>query len=143
MYEAGTILVLREPRSTETETFAWDRVKVVGTSPVNHANSSSEWVGATGQGVIIEPLTEFGAHLDEPFGKLQMLYDVESIPEPVEVPLQPMVRHVRQDQLGPSPEDVFRKEAPGRASTKAKAKSPLDGAAAEAIAKRPKPKDKL
>jgi hypothetical protein len=101
VYKPDTILALKEPRTEYDEdgavvgeAFPYDRVRVIGQSPVNHATIATEWTGANGQGVIVEPLTEFGANLDEPFGRLQELYVVESLPEP-----------------GPSPEQVFADEA--------------------------------
>ncbi len=108
MYEPETILTLKEPRGTEDEPFPYDRVKVIGQSPINHGTASEEWAGANGQGVIIEPLTSFGSTLDEPFGKIQELYTIESVPPPVEV-VPPKV--LTPESLGASPEEVFAAEA--------------------------------
>ncbi len=128
MYKPDTILALKNPRTEYDddgevvgEAFPYDRIRVIGQSPVNHATMSTEWVGANGQGVIVEPLTEFGANLDEPFGRLQELYDVESLPEPA-VFRGTEVEVVEPADLGPSPEQVFANEAEkeGKDSRRAK-----------------------
>lgn len=117
MYKPDTILTLKNPRTEYNddgevvgEAFPYDRVRVIGQSPVNHATIASEWVGANGQGVIVEPLTEFGANLDEPFGRLQELYSVESLPEPA-IFRGDQVEILEPADLGPSPEQVFADEA--------------------------------
>lgn len=115
MYEPNTILELKEPRSTEDKPFPYDRVKVIGQSPIDHATgATSGWEGVNSQGVIITPLTDFASTLDEPLGKLQALYDVAEVPEVV-VDAAPQVRIVnsRSAAAGPTPEEVFAKEAPG------------------------------
>lgn len=105
MYDAGTILTLKEPRSTKDEVFAYDRVQVIGASPINHANVSSEWAGNNGQGVLVTPLSGFGANIDEPFGRLRELYDVESIPERK---LAAPVGAIQAAEYDPkSPEEIF------------------------------------
>lgn len=115
MYEADTILTLKEPHEADSETgeeFPYNRVRVVGESPVSHPNKGG-WTGADARGVIIVPLTNFGGNLDEPFGKLREIYDVESIPEH-EAPANP-VRVVKGGtaSVGPTPEEIFAAEAPG------------------------------
>jgi hypothetical protein len=117
VYKPDTILALKEPRTEYDEdgavvgeAFPYDRVRVIGQSPVNHATIATEWTGANGQGVIVEPLTEFGANLDEPFGRLQELYVVESLPEPA-VFRGEQVEVLTPADLGPSPEQVFADEA--------------------------------
>lgn len=131
MYEPGTILTLKEPKSTEDEPFAYDRIRVVGQSPINHADISSEWSSGNGQGVIIEPAGgHFGATLDEPEGRLQALYDVESIPEPVII--QPSVKVITPALAGATPEEAFAKaakEAPEPEQPKRRP-SPLENVAA-------------
>lgn len=114
MYQPETILSLKEPRSTEDQPFAYDRVRVVGVSPINHSGATAEWTGGDGQGVIIQPLTDFGSTLDEPFGKLQLLYEVESVPE-LEIPRAAPIKVINSAtaSAGPTPEEVFKKEAPG------------------------------
>lgn len=132
MYEEGTILALKEPRSTEDEAFPYDRVEVIGQSPVHHGIRAEEWVGANGQGVIVTPLAGFDSTIDEPYGKLQELYEVESIPEAQ--PNEPQVKVITPADLGPSPEDTFADAASkqgkpsGRRAVKRAAKrSKLDG----------------
>src|SRR5689334_18293287 len=106
MYAADTILVLKEPRSTEDKPFAYDRVRVIGPSPVDHGrNPTATWSGASARGVVITPLTEFGANLDEPLGKLQALYDIESEPEPVEAVVTVKKYNAHSSQAGPTPEE--------------------------------------
>ena len=107
--------VLRGPKGREKPVmleFPYNRVKVIGRSPVSYAN---DWTGIDAQGVIIMPLTDFAGNLDEPFGKLQQLYEVESIPE-VEVPKEVKVKIIdaNTNQAGPTPEEVFAKESPGK-----------------------------
>jgi hypothetical protein len=81
MYETGTILVLKDPQSTEEETYPYDRVMVVGQSPVHHATASgSTFAGADAVGFIVRPLEEFAGTVDKPLGLLNELYEVESYP---------------------------------------------------------------
>lgn len=133
MYEPDSILELKEQRDPDEETgeaFPYNRVRVVGPSPVNHGVRSAEWTGADGQGVIITPLSNFGSVLDEPYGKLRDLYTVVEIPVR-EGPVQAPVRVINSTTAaaGPTPEEVFAQEAPGvkrdgdRASAR---KSPLE-----------------
>lgn len=119
MYAADTILALKVPRDPDPETdepFAYNKVRVVGESPVSHANKGN-WSGGDAVGVIVVPLSNFGGTLDEPFGKLVTLYDVESVPEKVVNEAAPKVRVINSStaEAGPTPEDVFKKEAPGKA----------------------------
>lgn len=119
-YKPDTILTLKEPRSTPEKPFAYDRVRVVGISPMNHGVRSGEWGNDGGEGIIIQPVGEhFGANLDEPFGKLQHLYDVEFIPEPAKI-----MRGVPIEtyEPGPSPEQVFAEEASKKPATRRAAK---------------------
>ena len=128
MYKPDTILALKNPRTEYDEAgeiigeaFPYDRVRVIGQSPVHHATIASEWTGSNGQGVIVEPLTDFGANLDEPYGRLQELYSVESLPEPV-IYRGTEVEVLEPEDLGPSPEQVFADEAEkeGKDSRRAK-----------------------
>lgn len=81
MYEPGTILALREPQSTDESTYPYDRVKVIGQSPVQHATASgSMWAGADATGYIIQPLSDFAPTVDKPFGELAEAYEVEEYP---------------------------------------------------------------
>lgn len=170
MYEPETILKLKEPRSKGTppvgkpqrgkegeigyrpqsadyeppsddwEVFPYDRVRVIGQSPINHASITDEWSGTSGQGVIVEPIHEFGATLDEPYGKLQRLYEVESVPVhevPAEVPIR--VINSTSGSAGPTPEEQIAEKAPGvppkpgekRGRTKHSPLDDLPGAEAE------------
>lgn len=81
MYESGTILALKEPQSTDDETYPYDRVEVVGQSPVHHPIApDSDWTGADAMGYIVRPLTEFAGTVDKPVGLLNELYEIESFP---------------------------------------------------------------
>lgn len=132
MYQPDTILKLKEPRSTDDEPFPYDRVRVIGQSPVDHGMRSSQWQGNNGQGVIVTPLEGFASTIDEPYGKLQRLYDVEEVPV-VEVPVAATVKIRAREEAGPSPEDVFASVASDEDAARAKRKapappvSPLDG----------------
>lgn len=105
MYRPGTILELKEPVAEDHDLAPYNRVKVVGQSPLNHGQSAGEWVGAQATGVVITPEAGFGQTLDEPLGKLNALYSVEFEPE---LPNLDRTVQVRQIEPGPSPEDQFR-----------------------------------
>jgi hypothetical protein len=110
MYHTGTILKLREPQSTDEKPYAYDRVKVVGQSPVQHvSDSGSLWAGADATGIIIQPLTEYAPTIDKPAGQLEELYYVESYPlDPItQEPLTPE----NTSPYAPTPEQVLRKAA--------------------------------
>jgi hypothetical protein len=141
MYATGTILELKEQREPERkidpqtgepafvkkrnretgelentktpamQVFPYNKVKVVGKSPVVH--EYSEWTGTDAEGVIIEPITEFAGNLDEPIGKIRLLYNVVHTPE--EKVYQPEIRVIEANtqQAGPTPEEIFAQEAPG------------------------------
>lgn len=141
MYAPDTILRLREPREPGTAAAAYNRVRVIGESPIMHSgpgNMESAWVGAAARGVLIEPIESFGANLDKPLGELQELFEVES--EPVlEIPVVQPIRVVQPADRGPSPEEVFAAEAaknPQPKEPKGKPNDPLAEASAEAATKR-------
>lgn len=115
MYTPDTILTLKEPRSTDDKPFPYDRVRVINASPVSRGHEGkTRYTGADAQGVVIEPLTGFEANLDEPFGKLIALYDVESVPERVVEEAKIRVVDSRStEDIGPTPEQRFAVEAPG------------------------------
>lgn len=116
MYEPDTILALKEQRDPDPETlekFPYNRVRVIGPSPVSHADKG-DWKGVDAQGVIVVPLTNFGSTLDEPFGKLREIYDVEEIPvRETEVVQKVRVINANTAAAGPTPEEIFAREAPG------------------------------
>lgn len=118
MYKPGTVLTLREPQSTKDQPFPYDRVRVIGPSPVAHAAAGS-WDGVGAQGVVIAPVDEFAANIDEPYGKLQELYNVESEPEQAPI-IQGRVIEV---QDGPSPEEQFAAAAKAKPKARAAAKA--------------------
>jgi hypothetical protein len=117
MYARDTILTLKQQRDPDPETgeaFAYNRVRVIGESPVSHSHKGN-YEGADAAGVIVTPIANFGGTIDEPFGKLTTLYDVESIPEPEEIDPDTKIRVIdgTSAQAGPTPEERFRTEAPG------------------------------
>ncbi len=116
MYATNTILSLKAQRDPDDETgeeFAYNKVRVIGESPVQHT-SKGEYEGSDAKGVIVVPMSNFGGTLDEPFGKLRQLYDVEEIPDTSIQPPSPIrVIDSSTAQAGPTPEEVFRDEAPG------------------------------
>jgi hypothetical protein len=144
MYEPGTILTRKDPRPPEEAAAAYNRVKVIAASPISHAGTvrGGEWEGGNAQGVILQPAPlplepgekprehDYGQNLDEPFGKVQKLYDVESIPEPDMIVAKP----VERVKPGPTPEEVFAREAPGtpRLPDDPRARSPLPDPAPDA-----------
>lgn len=137
MYTIDTVLKLKNPKTVGTpavgdpasedyvpaspdyKPFAYDRVRVIGESPISYAGplSQGQWQGGDARGVVIEPLIEFGANLDEPFGKLQALYEVESVPERVIEETKIVVRDATSTtDMGPTPEQAFATKAPGEPS---------------------------
>jgi hypothetical protein len=113
MYEPGTILALKEPQSTDDKPYAYDRVEVVGQSPIQHNSSSgSPWAGPDATGYVIRPLEEHAPTLDKPYGELDQLYDVEAYPtDPITQ--QPITPENNPRNL-PSPMQVLRAEEDGR-----------------------------
>jgi hypothetical protein len=115
VYANGTILTLKEPREADPETaepFPYNRVEVIGPSPVTKDREG--YTGPDAAGVLLRPLANFGGNLDEPFGKCKQLFDVELIPE-VTVEPQQKIRVIdsQSAEAGPTPEEVFAAEAPG------------------------------
>lgn len=116
MYENETILKMREPREDDPHTgpFAYNRVRVIGKSPVSHVRGT--WEGADADGVILEPLNNFGGVLDEPYGKVNLMYEVESVPEPVMITERThRIINANTAAAGQTPEEVFAQKAPGKA----------------------------
>lgn len=139
MYEIDTVLELKEKKSTDDKLFPYDEVRVVGPSPVDHTGTG-HWQGRDAQGVVLQPITDFDANIDEPLGKIQALYSVKSVPE--RVIEQPKVRIVDSSTAaaGKTPEEVFAEEAPGEASvagervkTPFKDESPLEDPRKESV----------
>jgi hypothetical protein len=122
MYATDTILKLKKQKKPEKNDkgemveFPYNRVRVLGMSPVSHTGGASDWSGASATGVIIAPITSYSGNLDEPYGKLQALYDVESEPS-LEVFKPAPVRMIEAytAAAGKSPEEVFAEQAPGPA----------------------------
>lgn len=111
-YVPGTILTRTEPFTDESgpddqDLTVYNEVKVVGPSPVVEMGKASEWEGAAGSGVLIQPI-DFGPTLDRPQGELERDYDVKSIPEAQPVTAQ---QTAVREQPGPSPEETFARDA--------------------------------
>ncbi len=117
MYAKDTVLTLKKQREPDKETdepFAYNVVRVIGESPVQHT-SRGEYDGSDARGVIIVPMSNFGGTLDEPFGKLRQLYKVTEIPSTEIQPPSPIrVIDSSTAAAGPTPEEVFADKAPGR-----------------------------
>lgn len=102
MFQSDTILVRREPLSTEENPFPYDRIRVIGPSPVVYS-ASSGWAGVQANGIVVEPLTSFAPNINEPLGKLQQDYTIEYEPPPLEFVSRPVVMQAQ----GKTPEEVF------------------------------------
>jgi hypothetical protein len=113
MYEPESILKRRDPVAEDDAAAPYNRVRVIGQSPVVHPVTTG-WAGVQSTGVILEPMAGFAAHLDEPLGKVQELYELESAPERQAFVNNP-VKVVTPGTAGPSPEEVF-EEARRKAS---------------------------
>lgn len=109
-YQPGTILKRRvefeEPAEGKPDLRPYNEVEVIGQSPVQTAVRESEWTGQSGDSISVRP-TSFGQVIDRPFGELQRDYEVVSIPERKVIDRQV----VEQVEPGPSPEEVFQREA--------------------------------
>jgi hypothetical protein len=126
----------RDPRTGEEKilkdkpvmrAFPYNKVEVIGPSPIHHGGES-KWTGPDSAGVIVRPLTDFAGNIDEPVGKIKQLYNVVSVPEDV-VPVEQTIRVINSstNQAGETPEEVFTREAPGKASPDGKrARTPFD-----------------
>jgi hypothetical protein len=146
MYTPGTILALKEPKSTpeskkgadDAVVFPYDRVEVIGISPISHSGQATgEWEGISAQGVIIRPLTDFASNLDEPLGRLQTLYSVEYEPPRQEFEVKVERYDANTRAAGLSPEEAFAEAAGTTPATKSKTRvrsphSPLQDLADEA-----------
>lgn len=150
-YLDDTILELKEPAYIDADgkkqplaehkgktpperLFPYNKVKVVGRSPINHGHADKGWQGSDADGYIITPLTEFAANLDEPYGKLLALYNVAEMPD--EDTAENVVasdrgfHQVRPSRaLPPTPEEIFKgqREAPLSAEPPKKSGNVLDG----------------
>jgi hypothetical protein len=121
MYARNTILTRREPFEVPNPEadppvegdpkYIFNRVRVVGTSPISHMGGTATWSGVGAQGVIIEPLDGFGGTVDRPLGELQRDYTIESEPGPTKI--EPSIRVVNSQtrEAGPSPEEIFAETA--------------------------------
>lgn len=156
MYTPDTILELKEQKFIDAEgrarplsefkgkkdeeptLFPYNRVKVIGQSPIDHGHSGQGWQGTDAYGVIIQPISDFAANLDEPLGKLNRLYNVAIEPDDDEVPnVVASDRGFNQvpasRRVLPTPEEILRGERdpydthmPARPSGNTLTTSPLD-----------------
>lgn len=115
MYKEGTILVLKEQVEDDPETgpYPFNRVKVIGQSPIEYRGHVADWGGRSGAGVIIQPYPDFGPTDDRPFEELTQYYNIEFEPEDdLEMTAFGRTVKVKLDKPpGASPEDVFAAEA--------------------------------
>lgn len=108
MYSRNTILSRREPFPDDDPAAVYNRVRVLGTSPIAYMGGSAQtWSGVSAQGVIIQPEGAFGGNLDRPLGELQRDYTIESEPEPTQITPSVRVINAQTREAGPAPEDVF------------------------------------
>lgn len=120
------------------EEFPYNRVKVIGPSPIQYGGNDSPWQGAASAGVIIQPLTGFSSTEDRPLGLIQSIYNVESIPEPVVVATAyGMPTQVVVAAKGPTPEEVFAVKAPGVPPEEGQTRGRTPISPLDEIAKRP------
>lgn len=116
MYKPDTILVLKEPLEDDPETgqpYAFNRVRVVGPSPIEYRGHTADWGGRSGAGVIIQPYPDFGPTDDRPFEELTQYYNIESEPEE-EFEMTAFGRPAKVKLAKPpgvSPEEAFAAEA--------------------------------
>lgn len=121
MYAPDTILVRKEPfpepdpkgKTDEAraghEMAPFNRIRVIGPSPVQMSGALAEWQGGQSAGVLVQPHMAFGPTVDRPLGELQRDYDVEFVPErSLELSQKIRVIDAHSGEAGPSPEDVFR-----------------------------------
>jgi hypothetical protein len=105
-YTIGTILTRKKPFKTK-EREPFNEIRVIGNSPIQTLGRASEWQGQAGEDISVTS-TGFSAVVDRALGELERDYDVLSIPEePVIAPPDT----IQRVQPGPSPEEVFRKQA--------------------------------
>lgn len=108
MYSRDTILSRRDPFKDDDPAAVYNRVRVIGTSPVAYmGGATGTWSGVSAQGVIIQPEGAFGGNLDRPLGELQRDYEIETEPEPTVVTPSIRVINAQTREAGPSPEDAF------------------------------------
>lgn len=105
MYEPDTILKRSKPVAEDDAAAPYNRVQVIAASPMVHP-ALTGWAGVQANGVLLRPLEGFAANLDEPLGKVQELYEIESVPERSTV-VNPPVKVITPGTAGMSPEEVF------------------------------------
>lgn len=103
-FPTDTILVRKRAKKDHP----FNRIKVVGVSPIRGARATGEWVGESGDDIIVEGLSAFAAPTTFPSTVLERDYDVESMPEVFEQVIDPR-RRPRVSQL--SPEESLRRQA--------------------------------
>lgn len=120
MYAPDTILTKKDPLpepnpagKTDEERAghplaAYNRIRVVGPSPVQYSGQLAEWQGGASAGVLIQPTPAFGPTVDRPLGELQRDYEIESEPETTfEMTQKIRIIDAHSRQAGLSPEEVF------------------------------------
>ena len=108
-YLPDTILERKEPKGNDP----YDKVRVIGVSPTSFtAAEDTHWGAGGGQGILLQPVEEFGANADVPLGEVQDTYKI--VFEPDISALVPTVDGLPAGPLRPilntppSPEDRFR-----------------------------------
>lgn len=65
IFPTDTILERKRPLGKNHNLYPFNKVRVVGRSPIK-APSFSEWEGADGETLLVEPLTAFATHQSMP-----------------------------------------------------------------------------
>lgn len=107
-YTPGTIIKRKKPFKEDDELACYNELRVVGYSARQAAIRTGEWEGQGGDEITVTPTT-FGAVVDRPAGELERDYTIVSIPDREQAILPP--KTVTRADPGPSPEEVFRKQA--------------------------------
>jgi hypothetical protein len=130
-YKPGTILKLREqiPPDEETgEESPYNRIKFISVSPAQPVDTEG-WKGEEAKFGVYIPLSNFGANLHQPIGRIQKLYDIEFEPtdDAPDEDSKPRIKskaeqeaelraweeaHAAKVQASRTPEEVFKTEAP-------------------------------
>lgn len=146
-YPSGTILEKNEKVGTKLEArvdadgeeynvavvYPYNKIKVVGPSPVRGTETLPEWTGIDGDQFIITPESEFGATQVAPESVLQRDYTVVSYPDETTLEINPEREQQQRIQRLKSPEQLFAEEAVKAAKAKAEeAKEKTAAAKAEA-----------
>jgi hypothetical protein len=106
---------IKKTKTQVEQPFPYNRVRVIGPSFITYSRQRGSedpekepYYGTDALGVIIVPESGFAATLDEPYGKLRRLYEIEQLPEPILEEVRVVKRPPSPSALaGPTPEEVF------------------------------------